>query len=68
MPVDKFPALKAEIILPNGVDLLTTINKNIVTCFKIDTPTSMNFPSIWRLAKNVTQEKEPIIIFHSKQK
>ena len=64
--LDGFPALQPEMILPNGVALVTAVTANLTMNFRKDRAPSLDLPSLWRLAKHVVYEQGPIIVFRYK--
>jgi len=50
-------------ILPNGVDLVATVNANIVHNMLRDGASRVELLSTWRLAKCVVTEVTPLLIY-----
>ena len=64
--LDQHPVLHPELVLPNAVEVVGAIHDNLVTCFRNDTQPNIDFPSIWRLAKIVTGEVTPLLVYRFK--
>lgn len=63
---DTLPVYELEQLAPTGPAILGVVNENIVSNFFNNNPTSIELPSLWRLAKHVHTERSPILLYRSK--
>ena len=62
-PVDPGPALDAELVPGTAYAVLSAMHANIVDNFRQDLSPELDFPSRWRLAKHVVNERGPLVVY-----
>jgi len=53
-----------ERLKPNAIEVALTICAKLVANYRDGVPPDVDFPSQWRLAKHIVQERSPLIVFH----
>jgi hypothetical protein len=68
MRTSDFTTLHENRIMPNGTALMGVINAHIVRNFRSDWGSSFDFLPIWRLAKQVSSNIAPVLIYTYEQR
>lgn len=58
------PAYEEERLRPNAVDVLLTMVAQLNANFRTGVTPSLDFPSQWRLARHVVDERAPLDLFY----
>lgn len=62
-PIEELPPLRPEIIPGTAFDVLNSMHENCINNFRNASAPDLAFPSLWRLAKHVSGERGPLIVY-----
>lgn len=62
-PTEELPPLRPEMIPGTGYDVFNAMHENIIANFRNSTSPDIAFPSLWRLARHVSGERGPLIVY-----
>ncbi len=62
-PIEDLPPLRPAVIPGTAFDVLNAMHENIINNFRNATAPDLAFPSLWRLAKHVSGERGPLIVY-----
>jgi hypothetical protein len=62
-PVRELPPLRLSVIPGTAFDVLNAMHENIIENFRNATAPNLVFPSLWRLAKHVCNERGPLFVY-----
>jgi len=62
-PVEDLPPLREEIIPGTAYDALNVMHENVIENFRNASAPDIAFPSLWRLAKHISGERGPLIVY-----
>lgn len=57
------PPLRPELVPGTAYDVLNAMHDNVIANFRNATSPDLAFPSLWRLARHVSGERGPLVVY-----